>query len=272
MAEDPQANTVPEKCPKELKELRSKRKKENHGENIPQNPVRNEREPPQKTREITQFSTFVKVWWDLQQNRLAAQDEPCGSPKRKQWHNETWMEPWWNRGGTLVERSAELPRSPKFICHRKPQKVRNPFCPEALTIAEDLKLFAIGGKHCTILGIQNCVIMFTFRFCSTVAREKAMENICLPCADSALEAGILKYRIVARPAPCLQSDLACWNWARLMETYMFHNGGKKCERSKRSIHVKSISKSRSSTQPCHCWNVSHAAISIFPFVFAGYIL
>jgi len=84
MAEDPQANTVPEKCPKELKELRSKRKKENHGENIPQNPVRNEREPPQKTREITQFSTFVKVWWDLQQNRLAAQDEPCGSPKRKQ--------------------------------------------------------------------------------------------------------------------------------------------------------------------------------------------
>lgn len=119
-----------------------------------------------------------------------------------------------------MERSAELPRSPKFICHRKPQKVRNPFCPEALTIAEDLKLFAIGGKHCTILGIQNCVIMFTFRFCSTVAREKAMENICLPCADSALEAGILKYRIVARPAPCLQSDLACWNWARLMETYM----------------------------------------------------
>lgn len=103
------------------------------------------------------------------------------------------MELWWNRGGTLVERSAELPRSPKFICHRKPQKVRNPFCPEALTIAEEL--FAIGGKHCTILGIQNCVIMFTFRFCSTVAREKAMENICLPCADSALEAGILKYRV-----------------------------------------------------------------------------
>ena len=38
MAEDPQANTAPEKCPQELKELRSKRKKENHGENRPKRP------------------------------------------------------------------------------------------------------------------------------------------------------------------------------------------------------------------------------------------
>lgn len=157
--------------------------------------------------------TCNKTAWQPKMNLVAAQNGSSDTTKLGWNLGGIVAEPWWN----VLRNFLAAQNSSATENHRKSETHS---APKLWLLLKTSNFLPSGGKHCTILGIQNCVIMFTFRFCSTVAREKAMENICLPCADSALEAGILKYRIVARPAPCLQSDLACWNWARLMETYM----------------------------------------------------
>ena len=66
---------------------------------------------PQRTRDTTNLG---EPWWNLPRNLLAAQD---GSAPENQRHCETWR--------TLVEPSAEPFGSPRRICPREPETLRN---------------------------------------------------------------------------------------------------------------------------------------------------
>ena len=104
---------------KKLKELGGKCK-EVMGE-PPAEPVRKRKGSAQEDqRDHETGATFVKPWWNLLQNFLAA---PDGSAPENQRHHETWrtlMKPWWNLGGTLAEPYAEPFGSPRRICPREP--------------------------------------------------------------------------------------------------------------------------------------------------------
>ena len=79
------------------------------------------------------------------------------------------------------------------------------------------------NKHfCHMLAIQNVysvpvpfsidALLHTIRYLQTA----------FPRDARGLKTRILKYRILAGPAPCLQLGFACWNHARIIETCMFH--------------------------------------------------